>query len=635
MDNVTLLAIIDGVVNEAIKNIEIPEGPRGLRGLPGVDGNDFNLEDHKELIVELIKSHIPTSFELSDDLKEELRGRDGKDGRSFNLDEHREELIELIVSHLPKEIILTEEQKEELRGPKGLRGEKGADGKDFDFEEHKEEIEALVQKHSLKFKDLTEDQIESLKGADGKDGADGRDGKDFDLEENIELLTNAVNKTVQEIKEQLKLKFDDLTIEEKESLRGSRGQRGKAGRDFEFSEHEEAITNIITTTVEKVVANNFDNLKLRFTDLTEEERISLQGLQGPKGDRGKDFDFEEHKEEIVSVIKEHIENISESLKLKFEDLSDEAKEELRGPRGQRGKAGRDFSLEESKSFIEEVLRQAFNDSAEDLKLRYSHLTAAEKEELKFKFEDFTEENLLLLRGPRGQRGKQGEQGIQGEKGEKGEDGIRGPIGARGPVGPKGLKGENGLNGEDGRDGRDGKDAPVLEEVRVEKRKDSLEFVFEMSDGQKIKSNPVKLPPTNVQNVYVGGATASGSGGETPASEAEWIVKNKIAGETISAFNIVRLYDANTIVKCSNNSTYSDARAIGISLSAGDAGDTIRVLILGIIENTFFNYPAGTLLFLGTNGTITDTAPTSGHLTIIGECPANGVFSISIKEPIVL
>ena len=56
----------------------------------------------------------------------------------------------------------------------------------------------------------------------------------------------------------------------------------------------------------------------------------------------------------------------------------------------------------------------------------------------FKFEDFTPEQLELLKGP---------QGLKGDKGDVGPRGPQGPQGVQGPQGPQGLQGIQGDVGE--------------------------------------------------------------------------------------------------------------------------------------------------------------------------------------------
>lgn len=51
--------------------------------------------------------------------------------------------------------------------------------------------------------------------------------------------------------------------------------------------------------------------------------------------------------------------------------------------------------------------------------------------VRFKYEDFTPEQLLSLKGDKGETGAQGIQGAKGDKGEKGDVGASGTNGANG------------------------------------------------------------------------------------------------------------------------------------------------------------------------------------------------------------
>lgn len=61
----------------------------------------------------------------------------------------------------------------------------------------------------------------------------------------------------------------------------------------------------------------------------------------------------------------------------------------------------------------------------------------------FTYNDFTSEQLELLRGPQGQKGQ------TGQTGPKGDTGQTGPAGPQGPQGPKGDKGDKGDQGQPG------------------------------------------------------------------------------------------------------------------------------------------------------------------------------------------
>ena len=59
----------------------------------------------------------------------------------------------------------------------------------------------------------------------------------------------------------------------------------------------------------------------------------------------------------------------------------------------------------------------------------------------FTYADFTETQLLALKGPKGDKGDTGPQGPQGETGATGPQGPKGDTGMQGPVGEKGDKGD--------------------------------------------------------------------------------------------------------------------------------------------------------------------------------------------------
>ena len=117
------------------------------------------------------------------------------------------------------------------------------------------------------------------------------------------------------------------------------------------------------------------------------------------------------------------------------------------------------------------------------------------------------------------------------------------------------------------------------------------------------------------------------------SQAQWLIVEKIAGENIETHRMIRFQDADTVVYSKSNGSYAEAKPIGISITSAVTNGKVKILILGIVEGTDFTWPNGTRLFLGPNGTITSTVPTSGYSTIIGESLAVGVISLSIGTPI--
>lgn len=378
------------------------------------------------------------------------------------------------------------------RGRRGPTGPEGSPGKDFVFDEHAETIRAWAKEFALKFEDLTADQIGALRGPKGDSGRDGRDGKDFVFEEHKEFFQS------------LKLKFEDLTAEEIAALRGARGESGRDGRD---------------------------------------------------GKDGSDFDFDASKDQITAILSEVVAGMSEDLKLKFSDLTDEEVLKLRGPRGQRGSPGRDFVFEEHREYFDS-LRLKFEDLTQEekdsLKARFSDFTEEEKSELRLTFEDLTTDQVSALRGPRGQKGARG---AMGEKGDRGDTGLQGARGLPGPIGMKGLTGPQGPPGQPG---EDGKDAPYV--IRVETRQiktDTFTLIFHFSDGSEKESDEFEIPHSTHTLRYVGGTIGgggSGGGGTGPqgppgesayeiavdngfvGTEAEWL-ESLVGEDGLSAYEV--------------------------------------------------------------------------------------------------
>lgn len=289
-----------------------------------------------------------------------------------------------------------------------------------------------------------------------------------------------------------------------EGAKGDKGLDGRHGKDFVLAEHEETIRGW---------AKEF---ALKFEDLSAEQIGALRGPRGADGRDGKDFKFEDHREAIDSIIRDEIEKLAPDLKLKFSDLTDEDLAKIRGPRGRDGRDGKDFVFDEHRDFFES-LKLKFSDltpeERDSLTLKFSSLSCQERDELRLRFEDLTDEERLSLRGARGPRGQRGQAGRDGKDG----------LSIRGLPGPVGLRGEPGVNGRDGIDGKDGADAPYITDIDVEKDGKKIRFIFYMSDGKKILTNSFDVPSEKVQQfITAGGAyTANQGGGSgTPGADGK-------------------------------------------------------------------------------------------------------------------
>ena len=126
------------------------------------------------------------------------------------------------------------------------------------------------------------------------------------------------------------------------------------------------------------------------------------------------------------------------------------------------------------------------------------------------------------------------------------------------------------------------------------------------------------------NPLTGNLDLVGSGNEV-------VQFTKVAGENISALRVVRQSDKDTIVTA-DSSTYTNSVPLGVSISSGATGVDIEVIQRGQINDFFFNFALNEPLFLGSNGMITVTPPTSGFVTQIGHGLGAGAIYIDLQKP---
>jgi len=483
-----------------------------------------------------------------------------------------EVLVALLVKKFEERISALSKDIEQFRAKRGPRGRDGRNGKDFNFEEHADKIKALVEEFRFKFEDLTEEQISALRGPAGRDGRNGKDGKDFSVEDVLPSLKS--------LAEENRFKFEDLTEEQISALRGPAGRDGRNGRDGSDGK-DFSVEDVLPPL--RSLAEEF---RFKFEDLTEEQISALRGpagRAGKDGRDGKDFVFEEHSSEILESCRNLIKDFSDSLKLKFSDLTDEDIQSLRGPRGRDGRDGKDFVFDEHREFFES-LKPKFSDfspeEVDSLKLKFSQLTDEEKNSLRLRFEDLTDENKIELRGARGARGQRGAKGETGDRGPMGPRGLPGPVGAIGPQGPAGRDAV-------AVDGRDGADAPFVTDIRTEQSGSEVELVFEFSDGSEIRANPFDIPEQR-QNVYIsaggggsggGGSGGSGQDGEDGKSAYEIAVENGFVGTEIEWLDSLKA-SIDFSDEGVSLGTATEIDFVGAGVTATKAGNKVTVAISG-------------------------------------------------------
>lgn len=88
---------------------------------------------------------------------------------------------------------------------------------------------------------------------------------------------------------------------------------------------------------------------------------------------------------------------------------------------------------------------------------------------------------------------------------------------------------------------------------------------------------------------------------------------KVAGENLSALRVVTL-DASGNAVYASNASESTAVVYGLTITSALSGAGVGIRTYGIVEDASWSWTRGPV-FLGTNGTLTQTAPTNGAVIV--------------------
>jgi len=86
-----------------------------------------------------------------------------------------------------------------------------------------------------------------------------------------------------------------------------------------------------------------------------------------------------------------------------------------------------------------------------------------------------------------------------------------------------------------------------------------------------------------------------------------------AAVSLSALRAVTT-DANGDAVYASNDTLANAQVVGITSNAASAGDGVTIKTSGILTDANWSWTKGTV-YLGTNGTLTQTAPSGGAIVV--------------------
>lgn len=125
------------------------------------------------------------------------------------------------------------------------------------------------------------------------------------------------------------------------------------------------------------------------------------------------------------------------------------------------------------------------------------------------------------------------------------------------------------------------------------------------------------------------------GGLDFAPDQENILIEKIANESISAIKAVFSFSS-TEVRTSSSTVSGRQDVFGISVTGAVSGATVLIQTDGVLEDALFSgFTPGSQIFIDSNGSLTETIPTSGFLFDVGVYIGENKVSLNIKRPIIL
>jgi hypothetical protein len=137
------------------------------------------------------------------------------------------------------------------------------------------------------------------------------------------------------------------------------------------------------------------------------------------------------------------------------------------------------------------------------------------------------------------------------------------------------------------------------------------------------------------NKYVTNDDSRMTDARTPAAHDHERFKTIITtGQVISALKVITL-DTSTGkgIYADRNTPAHANRILGVSYTSGDEDENIIVITSGEITDSSWSWDTSKPVFLGNDGTLTQTAPTTGFRVIIGFPVSATTLNIQIQESI--
>lgn len=127
-----------------------------------------------------------------------------------------------------------------------------------------------------------------------------------------------------------------------------------------------------------------------------------------------------------------------------------------------------------------------------------------------------------------------------------------------------------------------------------------------------------------------------SGGGNPNRPHQFVDSEVIAGQTLSALRAVVSLPDGRVIYADSNIDYERARAFGITLQAANENEALLVVTQGeLTDLSFASLTVNQDVYLGPNGTLTQSASVNGFHVVLGSYIGNNKIKVEIENPIIL
>lgn len=108
----------------------------------------------------------------------------------------------------------------------------------------------------------------------------------------------------------------------------------------------------------------------------------------------------------------------------------------------------------------------------------------------------------------------------------------------------------------------------------------------------------------------------------------------VAASALSGNRAVCLDNSGELIYADHATLAHKSKVLGLTTGAISGGATGTVQVAGVMTEAGWAWTPGAAIYLGVNGALTETAPTTGFVLVIGFAETATAIFIDIKEPTV-